>query len=193
MAVTCKTSFFCYGFFPWQVSYSNVDVGTGDFCVRKEHKGSAASRRLLCQCCCPVVPGLDPLQTGTPPLSPTAVKLSGCSVPTPAPFSHCQIPCRASVFLVARQEPLGRWSCSSQQASLPGQHHLATGLGCWAIPATGDSEAGALQGPWHNPALNHCLQTLPSSPFLPPSPQGPNSQLCCSINIITIIILSLDT
>lgn len=36
------------------------------------------------------------------------------------------------------------------------------------------------------------LLPLPSSPFLPPFPQGPNSQLCCSINT-TIIILSLDT
>lgn len=60
----------------------------------------------------------------------------------------------------------------------------------WAIPGRGDSEAGNTSLPW---TTAYRLLPLPSSPFLPPFPQGPNSQLCCSINIITIIILSLDT
>lgn len=89
-----------------------------------------------------------------------------------------------------------RWSCGSQRASLLRQaspRHPPWPLGdSWQRWLTGREPC---KGPgtclhWNTA---YSLLPLPSSPFLPPFPRGPNSRLCCSINIITIIILSLDT
>lgn len=157
-------------FLLWVFSLVGKLIVEAHFCIRKEHIGSAASRRLLCQCCCPMQPGLDPGAWHTPTLSLTAVELSGCSVSTPAPFSHCQIPCRASVLLVSHQEPLGRWSCSSQQAPLRGQ--APPGHCPWLL---GHSWQGWLRGkePWHKPVPNHCLHSClcPAHPSCRLSPR----------------------
>lgn len=163
---------------------------------KKRAHTACCSRRVPCQRCCPVQPGRAGPQTGTSPSSPRQRQSPlGCFVPTPTPLSRRQSPRGPSVVPVAWREPSGRWSRGSRRASPPRQRHPAARLGRGATPGRGDARAGNPPAPGHMPALRHCLQLLPlpSAPFLPPFPRGPNSRLCCSINIITIIILSLDT
>lgn len=175
-AGTCKTSFFCCGFFPWQVTQSSCGCRCpADSCIRKEHIWSAASRRLLCQCS---YPGLG-LSQGWSSLG--ALGQPSSLQPLPNPWQGQCCPALISI----------PWGGGLAAASLPGQAWpLAAGLSC-----RGDSGREPCEGPGTNLSWStaYSLLPLPSSPFLTPFPQGPNSQLCCSINIITIIILSLDT